>query len=101
MAELKLEKISVYGFKSIRALENFEIRPLNVLIGANGSGKSNFISLFGLLDAIAKQRLSVYSATVGADRLLYYGKKQTERIKVDTKEKIAAAVNGGKQGDWR
>jgi predicted ATPase len=85
MAELKLEKISVYGFKSIRALEDFEIRPLNVLIGANGAGKSNFISLFSLLNAIVDRRLGIYTANIGVDRLLYYGKKETQKIVIDVR----------------
>jgi predicted ATPase len=80
MADIKLEKISVYGFKSIRALEDFEIRPLNVLIGANGAGKSNFIELFQLLKVMYKQRLGRYSIKLGLERLLYYGQKETEKI---------------------
>ena len=31
--------------------EELELRPLNVLIGANGSGKSNFVEAIGLLQA--------------------------------------------------
>ena len=41
-----LENISIKGFKSIRELENFTLASLNVFIGANGSGKTNFISVF-------------------------------------------------------
>lgn len=41
-----LKRLSIRGFKSIRELEDFELRNLNVLIGANGAGKSNFIALF-------------------------------------------------------
>ncbi|HMV38411.1 MAG TPA: chromosome segregation protein SMC, partial [Plasticicumulans sp.] len=37
----KITRITVRGYKSIRALEAFELRDLNVLIGANGAGKSN------------------------------------------------------------
>lgn len=40
----QLRSLTVRGFKSIRELEDFELRGLNVLIGANGAGKSNFIS---------------------------------------------------------
>lgn len=36
-----LDKVTIKGFKSIRAVEELEIRPINALIGANGSGKSN------------------------------------------------------------
>jgi predicted ATPase len=34
-----IDTITLKGFKSIQSLENFPLAPLNVLIGANGSGK--------------------------------------------------------------
>ena len=42
------------AIESIQALENFELSPLNVLIGGNGAGKSNFIDFFRLLRAMLK-----------------------------------------------
>ncbi|MBI3759176.1 MAG: chromosome segregation protein SMC, partial [Deltaproteobacteria bacterium] len=36
-----ISKLTIEGFKSIRKLEDFKLRTLNVLIGANGAGKSN------------------------------------------------------------
>jgi predicted ATPase len=41
-----IKKLTIEGFKSIRKLEDFELRSLNVLIGANGAGKSNFVGFF-------------------------------------------------------
>ena len=46
-----LDNITIRGFKSIKAVEGLELNPINVLIGANGSGKSNFIEVFSLLRA--------------------------------------------------
>ena len=46
-----VEKISIEGFKSIGKSEA-ELRPVNALIGANGSGKSNFTGAFAFLNAI-------------------------------------------------
>ncbi len=40
---MKLKTVTLRGYKSITKLEAFELRNLNVLIGANGAGKSNFI----------------------------------------------------------
>lgn len=77
----KLERIKVSGFKSIRELD-IELRDLNVLIGANGSGKSNFISLFELIHAIFQKRLQVYSGVVTVDSLLYYGEKTTKALDI-------------------
>ena len=48
---MKLDRIEVSGFKSIRELK-LDLRPLNVLIGANGSGKSNFITVFEVLNNV-------------------------------------------------
>ncbi|MES2387572.1 MAG: AAA family ATPase [Bacteroidota bacterium] len=53
---VKLNKISVKGFKSISRLENFEPGQLNVLIGPNGAGKSNFIGFFDFLRAVFTYR---------------------------------------------
>ena len=44
-----IKKITIEGFKSIRKLEEFPLGALNVLIGANGAGKSNFVGFFRLL----------------------------------------------------
>jgi predicted ATPase len=46
---VKLNRLHLKGFKSIRDQE-LELRPLNVLIGANGAGKSNLISFFKMLN---------------------------------------------------
>ncbi|NMU52976.1 AAA family ATPase, partial [Vibrio parahaemolyticus] len=45
----KIDEISIQGFKSIRSLDKLQLNNLNVLIGANGVGKSNFVSYFRML----------------------------------------------------
>ena len=50
-----LKSLTVRGFKSIRNLENFELGNLNVLIGANGSGKSNFLEIFSVISAMTRE----------------------------------------------
>lgn len=78
-----LTKIRLKGWKSIREVE-VPLGPLNVLIGANGSGKSNFMSFFKLLNAMGEFRLEEFIATAGgADSLLYYGAKQTPFINAE------------------
>lgn len=42
-------KISIKNFKSIRELNNFELKPFNIISGVNSSGKSSFIQLLLLL----------------------------------------------------
>ena len=48
-----LERIQLTNLLSFGPqAEEFELRPLNVLIGTNGSGKSNFINAISLLQAV-------------------------------------------------
>lgn len=79
-----LQRISIHGFKSIRALDSFELRDLNVLIGPNGAGKSNFINLFRMLAEMMERRLQLFvTAQDGPDSLLYGGRKRTSEIAAD------------------
>jgi predicted ATPase len=77
-----IKKLTIEGFKSIRKLEDFELRDLNVLIGSNGAGKSNFVGFFRLLREMIDQRLQVALQTVegGADACLYMGPKITRQF---------------------
>src|SRR5436309_2423336 len=76
-----IKKLTIEGFKSIRKLEDFRLKSLNVLIGANGAGKSNFVGFFHLLRELVEQRLQVTVAIEGgADACLYLGPKVTQRL---------------------
>lgn len=76
-----IHTLSISGFRSIRKMENLELRNLNVLIGANGSGKSNFVSYFRMLSELVEGRLQVWVAKQGgADRVLSYGVKETSAL---------------------
>jgi len=76
-----VRSLSVAGYKSIRKLRNFELGNLNVLIGANGAGKSNFISLFRLLSEMHEERLQLFVQTQGGpDALLHFGRETTDRL---------------------
>lgn len=78
-----LETITIKGYKSIRTLENFPLTSLNVLIGANGSGKTNFISTFKLLNQVMDEKLQLFIGQQGgADTLLYFGQKNSEALTI-------------------
>ncbi|MCC7042069.1 MAG: AAA family ATPase [Burkholderiales bacterium] len=75
-----LDYIAIGGFKS---LANVRVRlaSINVLIGANGSGKSNFIESFAFLHAIREGRLQDYVRRAGgAENLLHFGSRVTKEI---------------------
>lgn len=69
-----IEYLKIEGFKSIKTLE-IELLPINILIGGNGSGKSNFISFFKLLNSIFSNQLQKYIIEEKADNILYFGRK--------------------------
>lgn len=75
-----LQNIKIEGFKSIKDLD-LNLSSINILIGSNGVGKSNFISFFELVNNIYEQRLQLYSLKRGVDNLLHYGRKNTTEIK--------------------
>ncbi len=76
-----LKSITVRGYKSIRSLESFELRRMNLLIGANGAGKSNFISVFRLLTELFERRLQLFvQEQDGPDALLFGTRKRTDRL---------------------
>ena len=74
-----LKKIKIEGFKSIKSQE-IEMKPINVLIGANGGGKSNFIKSFEFLSKIIDGELQDYVAKRGIDSILYFTRKATSKI---------------------
>jgi predicted ATPase len=77
--EYMISHIEIEGFKSIKKL-SLELRPINILIGGNGVGKSNFVSFFKLINALFNQRLQHYVAEEKVDNILYFGRKRTEEL---------------------
>lgn len=75
----QLKKIKISGYKSIKECE-LKLERINVLIGSNGAGKSNFISAFALLQKILNKELQITVAQSGLHSIFYNGIKQTDRI---------------------
>jgi len=86
MASDTIQSVTIEGFKSIRSIKDLPLRPINILIGANGSGKSNFLEAFvinGEAHAESGRMDSYVARNGGADRLLHYGSKTTQQIDVN------------------
>ena len=78
-----LDNITIRGFKSIKAIEQLKLNPINVLIGANGSGKSNFLEVFSLVRDVVDGRLHHFVARAGgAERVLHFGSRITEDVNI-------------------
>ena len=76
-----IEQVIISNYKSIRDLV-LQLQRVNILIGANGVGKSNLISFFELAKAIIEQRFGSYTLNKGGiDNLLYRSRKESEYIK--------------------
>ena len=76
-----IDKISLCGFKSIEKLEEFRLTELNVLIGANGAGKSNFVDYFRMLRTFADESFQQFvNESGGGDGFLFLGPKVTPEI---------------------
>ena len=74
-----IDYIDIKGYKSIKD-QHIELKPINILIGSNGSGKSNFLSFFEFLEVIYRRRLSEYHKDKGTNFLLHKGLKVTDTI---------------------
>ena len=76
-----IEQINIENYKSIRDAK-IPLKNLNVLIGSNGVGKSNFISFFDLVKNMLDQNLGRFILEQGGiERFLYCGSKNSKYIK--------------------
>lgn len=81
-----MDSISVKGYKSFKDMK-VPLNAINILIGSNGAGKSNFLSLFELLGNAYEGFLARSVAqSGGVDKLLHMGRKVTDRISIEVKE---------------
>ncbi len=75
-----IDKIEISGYKSISAKHPLSIgmSDINILLGANGAGKSNIISFFRMLNFMMSGTFQKYVAQHGTNRaILHYGPKVT------------------------
>ncbi|MGM0655522.1 MAG: AAA family ATPase [Thermodesulfobacteriota bacterium] len=81
-----LNRLTIRGFKSIRALEDFDLKNLNIFVGANGAGKSNLISFFRMLQSLVEGTLGDFVRDNGGiSDLLHNGRKTTKQMEFETR----------------
>jgi predicted ATPase len=82
LAMASLDRIEIDGYRSIKKLK-LDFRSINILIGANGSGKSNLVGAFGLLGDLVENRLQLHvGKRGGANAILHFGTKKTKRLRI-------------------
>lgn len=74
-----IESVIIENYKSIQRLE-LSLEQINLFIGGNGAGKSNFLSFFQLARSIYEGRLKPYSTRYGAFNLLFKGLKHQAHL---------------------
>ena len=75
-----LRKVEIKGFRSIKETA-LELGSLNVFIGANGAGKSNFVEFFKMLRQLLLGHLREFiGSRGGAQSILYFGPKVTPEL---------------------
>lgn len=86
-----IDWITIQGFRSVRHAERLKLGRINVLVGANGSGKSNLFHALALLQAVSRGHLQRYvRRSGGAEWLLHFGAEETDRIAIE----VACADSG-------
>jgi predicted ATPase len=80
---VQVSRLVLSGYKSI-AQSDLPLGGLNVLIGANGAGKSNYIGFFRFIGQVLSQQLQLAVGKAGGvDRVLHFGRKHTEELKAE------------------
>lgn len=75
-----ITRIQVQGFRSLKSVD-LEPGRITVLIGANGTGKSNLLSVLRMVPLMRTQSLRRFVGDAGgASALLYYGPQTTKEI---------------------
>ena len=95
MSAGRVESVRIRGFRSLADVELSGLQNTNVLIGANGSGKSNFIRFFEMMSwMLGTRRLGEFVGLQGgADDQLFGGNRVTPRMEAELALRTEAGRN--------
>ena len=98
MSATRIESLRIEGFRSLADVELSGLGGATVMIGANGSGKSNFLRFFEMMSwMLRSRRLGEFvQKHGGADDQLYGGARVTPRMEAE----IALRTDKGRN-DYR
>ena len=92
----RLSRITLEGYKSFRT-ETVDFGDVTVLLGANGAGKSNLVSFFGMLGFLSTGALQEFIGRAGhSDSILFGGRKATPQLRAEV-EFVAEDSDGGER----
>jgi predicted ATPase len=91
----RIKSVSIQGFRSLANIDNLELPQLTVLIGANGSGKSNFIRFFDMLSWMLRgQNLQEFILRQGGgDDQLFMGARHTPLMRAEIRMETSLGTN--------
>lgn len=100
---MSIDYIKVKGYKSLKDV-HLELKPINILIGANGAGKSNFLSFFEFVNALFHKKLVAHiGLNGGPKKMLFNASVNNElvcRIQYAYNQKMSGAYQANlKLGD--
>ena len=92
----KIKSLEIRGYKSV-SFDNplsITLGDINILLGANGAGKSNIISFFKMLSYMMSGRFEEYVARTGSNQtFLHFGSKKTPLITAKLKFESSQAYD--------
>lgn len=93
---VRLSKLTIRGFRSIREVEDFAPRDLTVFIGPNGAGKSNLVAFFRFMSWMLTSpgHLQTHVAKLGgANAILHDGVATTPQCEGEIQFETDQGVN--------
>lgn len=82
----KIQNLQLRGYESIRGLKDLALDDINIVIGQNGAGKSNFVGIFRFLARLVREELQAFVTKQGGlQKILHFGPQVTEEMSTDVR----------------